>query len=878
MQVQYQPLTVAVDFGFWQQVMTLKANQWALSEEPVTATAVINPSGAPCLLLSSSAFSAAESGAVQSPDPEQTTTPQPDALSPTGSVATCPRAWARQQVSGTVAALNTSARFQQTTKDKNALEQALWRGAPTIVPLPSAASSPAHTAAAEAPWASFVSGGFLRSPLSALAFAVVSMPDLKHHKHSFMAAVPSFRPSLPITRPGSAIAADIFSAEEFGSILSQAACLPSDQVHLTLTSAVHSAPLCDNSDLFSSHISVQACAFVVTAGGPVSLPGGEHPCNPVVHPLSAWADVPEPTAPGSGKWLACVEPSAPTRCTAFTLSADTTPQPMPCKAMASRGSGVCPRHTPEPSFGQCTNVGPRGARCVSPSRPLGAQCWWHRPEQASLPARGGAALAGPSSLARNLVSGLAVHLRHTGPLRLLCVRGSSPGAAHAASFEFTLQVPEGAFRVPAGQADGDAAPMPPVVGWEAKQGRPHIRLADLSAVQDPGQMAREAASLNLSLMRWRMLPSINLPALSGLQCLLVGSGTLGCNVARCLMSWGITHITFVDYGGVSYSNPVRQSLFEFADCLPGEGRPGAAPKAQAAAEACRRILPGVEVQGVQMAVPMPGHIIDSTSEPDARATIARLAGLVSESDVVFMLTDSRESRWLPSLLAASQSKLAITIALGFDTWVAMRHGLPGRSPLIPIYRACPHVWCNNHPHWADPAGATRSSEALAQDPCGYPPHYAPAVQRDIATPDNTQRDRTLDQQCTVTRPGVSSIAAACGVEMMAALTQHPQGFSAPAAQDVSQPSGCLGDVPQQLRGSLHDFRTDAVTGTASSLCTACSPAILAAYAERGADLVIDACNDPTSLDRITGVDKMKADFAAMLEEDDFDFDDDDDDD
>ena len=29
------------------------------------------------------------------------------------------------------------------------------------------------------------------------------------------------------------------------------------------------------------------------------------------------------------------------------------------------------------------------------------------------------------------------------------------------------------------------------------------------------------------------------------------------------------HVTFVDSGKVSYSNPVRQSLFEFADCLVG---------------------------------------------------------------------------------------------------------------------------------------------------------------------------------------------------------------------------------------------------------------------------------------------------------------------
>lgn len=53
-------------------------------------------------------------------------------------------------------------------------------------------------------------------------------------------------------------------------------------------------------------------------------------------------------------------------------------------------------------------------------------------------------------------------------------------------------------------------------------------------------------------------------------------------------AWGVRKITLVDSSTVSYSNPVRQPLFEFADSLNG-GK----PKAEAASAALKRIYPGV---------------------------------------------------------------------------------------------------------------------------------------------------------------------------------------------------------------------------------------------------------------------------------------------
>lgn len=67
----------------------------------------------------------------------------------------------------------------------------------------------------------------------------------------------------------------------------------------------------------------------------------------------------------------------------------------------------------------------------------------------------------------------------------------------------------------------------------------------------------QSAELNLRLIRWRLVPDINLQRITELKCLILGAGTLGCNVARSLLGWGVKHFTFVDNACISYSNVVR---------------------------------------------------------------------------------------------------------------------------------------------------------------------------------------------------------------------------------------------------------------------------------------------------------------------------------
>lgn len=47
---------------------------------------------------------------------------------------------------------------------------------------------------------------------------------------------------------------------------------------------------------------------------------------------------------------------------------------------------------------------------------------------------------------------------------------------------------------------------------------------------------------------------------------------------------------------------------------------------------------------------MPGHTIGHSLLEQTKQNVNRLTELMTESDVIFLLMDSRESRWLPTLL------------------------------------------------------------------------------------------------------------------------------------------------------------------------------------------------------------------------------------
>ncbi|KAI0492994.1 hypothetical protein KFK09_027270 [Dendrobium nobile] len=373
---------------------------------------------------------------------------------------------------------------------------------------------------------------------------------------------------------------------------------------------------------------------------------------------------------------------------------------------------------------------------------------------------------------------------------------------------------------------------------------------NLAASMDPKRLAVSAADLNLKLMRWRTLPSLDINILSSVKCLLLGAGTLGCQVARMLMAWGIRRITLLDSGRVAMSNPVRQSLYTFEDCLDGGEL-----KAVAAAKSLKRIFPAVEAESINLAIPMPGHPVPAQEADNVLKDCELLQSLIASHDVVFLLTDTRESRWLPTLICANENKVAITAALGFDSYLVMRHGSGPR----PVSSDMLDATCNASDKTGDVNAIVTQMHKLSTKNEDRGQRLGCYFCSDVVAPIDSTSNRTLDQQCTVTRPGLAPIASSLAVELLVGILHHPKGINAPgeiSSSIVGSSDRPLGILPHQIRGSLPQFSQLTLLGYSSKSCTACSDAVVSEFRRKGMEFVLQAINQPSYLEDLTGLTEL----------------------
>ncbi|KAI9675620.1 MAG: Autophagy protein 7 [Caeruleum heppii] len=440
------------------------------------------------------------------------------------------------------------------------------------------------------------------------------------------------------------------------------------------------------------------------------------------------------------------------------------------------------------------------------------------------------AFADPSTYPRNpgwMLRNLLVLVRQRWKLdevQIMCYRDTHARRFDARSVVLRLrsEVPP-PTPAPAPQIDSEHSisdDLPKVTGWERnRDGKLASRTANLAEYLDPQRLADQSVDLNLKLIKWRIAPTLDLDKIKSTRCLLLGAGTLGSYVARNLLGWGVRTITFVDNANVSFSNPVRQPLFDFKDCLGG-----GALKAHRAAEALAEIYPGVVSAGHVLSVPMAGHPV--TDEARCKADFDKLRELIEGHDAIFLLMDTRESRWLPTVMGRASRKIVMNAALGFDSFVVMRHGVE----------------------------VEKGEEGLGCYFCN-----------DVVAPAD---DRTLDQQCTVTRPGIAAIASALVVELLISLLQHPLGPRAPAptspCSERDPEDHPLGIVPHQIRGFLSRWENMVIRGREFDCCSACSDKVVGRYRKEGWGFVKRALGEEGFVEEVSGLAEIqrKAEEAA----------------
>lgn len=162
-----------------------------------------------------------------------------------------------------------------------------------------------------------------------------------------------------------------------------------------------------------------------------------------------------------------------------------------------------------------------------------------------------------------------------------------------------------------------------------------------------------------------------------------------------------------------------------------------------------------------------------------------------------------------------------SVALGFDNFIVIRHG--------------------GNPEKHDP-------KVRGIRPGCY-------FCNDYLSPTNTMKDRSLDMQCTVTRPGLSFLSTAYASELLVNLIHTLPHEYASETRDKPLSSAEFGLIPQHIRGSASGFNVELMSSECYDNCLACGAQIVSEYLKDKQNLVLKACNSPNYLQEASGISK-----------------------
>ncbi|KJP90155.1 hypothetical protein AK88_00003 [Plasmodium fragile] len=476
--------------------------------------------------------------------------------------------------------------------------------------------------------------------------------------------------------------------------------------------------------------------------------------------------------------------------------------------------------------------------------------------------------------------------------------------------------------------DVGAAPIRCAPGWKrraAVNGDSTIHKVNLRNFVNRDVVQRIALEQHVKLIKWTLLKNLKEEKITTLKVLILGMGTVGCNIARTCVTWGIKHLTLVDNSVVKHSNVGRQSLYTTDDIEDENKVP--THKVVAAKKRLLKIAPDLNIQARLFDIPMPGHSIYVSNERirKTKEAITDLNNLISNHDVVFLATDSKESRYFPSLLIAEKQYSCMR-----ELHSGQNCDEQQRATTLPTVRGTNPVQCTNPVQQCDYGSDmymylsqedSLTDEAIRERQTFYnniltnvkqlakmPPLGITVALgfdslhiirhpylyfrggcfycNDLHSPQNSSFGQPLDEKCTVTRAGLSSISGGLSVELLITLTQHPLHFFAPhtnkdqyvynshvhvSGRDPPKEEtgmvknraasnslvSCLGATPHIVSLNLAEFSMRKMYCSAFDRCMCCSEKVILRYQACPEAFVENVIRDSSVLERITGIEELR---------------------